>query len=158
MNWEIVGAAGEWAGALLVAITLIHLSVQIRLQNRISEYEAWASIIDGFNQHFNSDPESALAYLKGRKNPDDCDDAELMLFRGELRIYANNTQKAHRAYRSGFLPKDDWIPIARVFAAEINTPGGTLFRKGNESYMPDFYTAVDEAGGEMTAEMDLRAV
>ena len=159
MNWEIVSSTGEWAGALVVAITLIYLSVQIRLQNRISQYEAWASIIDGINQQLvNSDPASALAYLKGKTNPDDCDDAELMAFQNGLRIYANNTLKAYRAYRSGFLPRKDWIDMARTFSAEINTPGGQLFRKGNEDSMPDFYTAVDEAGGEITAEMNLRAV
>ena len=31
MNWEVIGALGEWAGALVVAVTLIFLVRQIRV-------------------------------------------------------------------------------------------------------------------------------
>jgi hypothetical protein len=158
MSWEIVGSTGEWAGALVVAFTLIYLSIQIRQQNRISQYEAWASIIDGLNQNLiSSTPENVMTYMKGRNSPSDCDDVELMLFQTGLRIYANNTQKAFRAYKYGFLSEEDWLIQARVFAAEVNTPGGKLWREGNENSAPDFFLAVDQAGGELTAELDLRA-
>ena len=30
MNWEMIGATGEWAGALAVVVTLVYLSSQIR--------------------------------------------------------------------------------------------------------------------------------
>ena len=31
MNWEIIGATGDWAGAFMVVITLFYLARQIRL-------------------------------------------------------------------------------------------------------------------------------
>jgi len=156
MDWEIVGSTGEWAGALIVGFTLIYLSVQIRQQNRIAQYSAWESIIDGLNlQLVNVTPEAASAYLKGRNQPADCDGAELMLFQNGLRIYSNNTQKAFRAYKYGFLPEEDWIVFAKTFAAEIRSPGGQVWRDGNE-IPKEFFEAVDAVGDEYTAEMDLR--
>ena len=34
MDWDIVSATGEWAGAIAVFVTLIYLSLQIRQNNR----------------------------------------------------------------------------------------------------------------------------
>ena len=36
MNWEVLGATGEWAGALVVVATLFFLAKQIGLSNRIA--------------------------------------------------------------------------------------------------------------------------
>lgn len=47
MNWEIVGALGEWAGAMVVAITLIFLARQIgagRTQQRLESHRAMAEL------------------------------------------------------------------------------------------------------------------
>ena len=63
----------------------------------------------------------------------ECSEAERLLFANSLRIYFNNTHKAHRAFKSGFLSEDDWKMFARVFAAEVHSPGGQLWRRGNEA-------------------------
>ena len=34
MNWEIIGATGDWAGAFMVVITLFYLARQIRLNSK----------------------------------------------------------------------------------------------------------------------------
>lgn len=156
MNWEIVASTGEWAGALLVGFTLIYLASQIRQQNRISQYSAWVSIIDGQNQQLiNSTPSTIAAYLKGRNSPGECSEEELMQFENGLRIYFNNTQKAYRAHQHGFLRQDDWLVLGQVFAAEIRSPGGRIWREGNESTAPDFFDAVDALTGEIEAALDL---
>jgi hypothetical protein len=158
MNWEIIGSTGEWAGAFVVGFTLIYLAVQIRQQNRISRYEAWASIIDGLNQHLVTvTPDTAMAYTKGRDQPADCDGAELMVFQNGFRIFFNNTQKAFRAYQFGFLSEAEWLVFAKTFAAELDTPGGRIWRAGNEATDRDLFEAVDAAGEGVKAELDLRA-
>ena len=157
MNWDIIGATGEWAGALLVGFTLVYLSLQIRQQNRIGQFSAWESIIDSHNQQLiNVTPETAAAYAKGRNQPSECDDGELMLFQNGLRIYFNNTQKAFRAYKYGFLRKEDWLDIAKTFAAEIHSPGGQIWRQGNEEIAKDFFEAVDALQEEYQAVLDLK--
>jgi hypothetical protein len=40
MNWETIGATGEWAGALAVVVTLFYLARQIRHANLTSAAEA----------------------------------------------------------------------------------------------------------------------
>lgn len=37
MNWEAVGAIGEILGALVVAITIVYLAIQTRLNQRATE-------------------------------------------------------------------------------------------------------------------------
>ena len=47
MNWEVIGALGEWAGALVVAVTLIFLARQIRVsatQQRLESHRAIAEL------------------------------------------------------------------------------------------------------------------
>ena len=41
MDWTMVGAFGELAGAAVVAITLIYLARQVSLSNRLAQAEAW---------------------------------------------------------------------------------------------------------------------
>jgi len=97
------------------------------------------------------------AYLKGRNSPEVCKEVELALFQNGLRIYTNNTHKAYQAYRSRLLPETEWLTMAAVYAAEISTPGGVIYRRGNESSAPEFYRAVDQVGDKIAAELDLRA-
>jgi hypothetical protein len=157
MNWDIIGATGEWAGALLVGFTLVYLSLQIRQQNRIGQFAAWESIIDSHNQQLtNLTPESAAAYLKGRNEPSECDDREFMLFQNGLRIYFNNTQKAFRAHKYGFIRQEDWLNIGKTFAAEIHSPGGQIWRQGNEDMAKDFFEAVDALNEEYEAVLDFK--
>lgn len=157
MNWEVITAIAEWVGALFVGFSLIYLAVQIRQQNRVSQYSAWQSIIDGMNQQLvNSTPESIAAYLKGRNEPSECDQAEMFRFQNAFRIYFNNTHKAYRAFKSGFLSEDEWTTLASVFAAELHTPGGRLWRQGNEGTSREFFDAVDRVSDEVTAALDLK--
>jgi len=156
MNWEIIASMGEWVGAGVVALTLIYLSIQIRQQNRISQYEAWASIIEGINQQLiGSTADTVMAYLKGRDHPEECSPSELATFQTGFRIYFNNTQKAFRAYKYGFLQEEDWLVFARTFSAELGTPGGKIWRNGNESTAPSLFAEVDATGESIVAELDL---
>ena len=40
MNWDMIGATGEWAGAIAVVATLIYLSNQIK-HARLAYWSAW---------------------------------------------------------------------------------------------------------------------
>nr|MDJ0879585.1 hypothetical protein [Halieaceae bacterium] len=40
MNWDAIGAIAEVLGAVAVLVTLIYLSLQIRLSNRLAEAES----------------------------------------------------------------------------------------------------------------------
>jgi hypothetical protein len=46
MDWTMLGAIGELAGAAVVAVTVIFLAQQLRLSNRLAQAEAWRRVTD----------------------------------------------------------------------------------------------------------------
>ena len=40
MNWDAIGAMGEWAGAVAVVVTLFYLAMQVRQSNVVALAEA----------------------------------------------------------------------------------------------------------------------
>ena len=40
MNWDAIGAIGEWAGAVAVVVTLFYLAMQVRQSNVVALAEA----------------------------------------------------------------------------------------------------------------------
>jgi hypothetical protein len=145
MNWDAIGATGEWAGAIAVVITLAYLARQISQQNKIAKHTAWQSIFDGFNQELSllgkSKEDSAL-WVLGLTNPEELNDAELAQFSNMFRFYYNNMLKAYQANKLGFLGDSEWQDLARTFAGAISTPGGKLFLEGNEGLFQDFLDAI----------------
>jgi len=49
MNWDMIGAIGEIAGALAVVASLVYLARQIRFSNRLAQAEAFRSPISDMN-------------------------------------------------------------------------------------------------------------
>jgi len=46
MNWTMLGAVGEIAGAVIVAVSLIYLGRQIHLSNRMAQAEAYRTFAE----------------------------------------------------------------------------------------------------------------
>lgn len=49
MNWEAVGAIGEVTGAILILVTLVYLSIQIRQNTIQQKREELVSVQHGQN-------------------------------------------------------------------------------------------------------------
>ena len=83
MYWDAIAATGEWAGAVAVVVTLIYLALQIRQQNKIAQYSAWQSVIDGFNLALSTalaDKENIALWVRGLDDPDRLTDDEMLMF------------------------------------------------------------------------------
>ena len=50
MNWEAIGAIGEFMGGVVVVVSLVYLAAQIRQSNRHAEASAELSWIQGLNE------------------------------------------------------------------------------------------------------------
>ena len=89
MNWEVIGATGEWAGAIAVVATLFYLAQQIRQQNRIAEYNAWKTTMSDFSDFkrmFVDDVSKAELLIKGLEDPDSLSDQEAIQFQYIFRL------------------------------------------------------------------------
>jgi len=156
MNWDAIGAVGEWAGAIAVVLTLFYLAIQIRQQNQIAKHQAWQHLLDSFNQSLMltaSDPAFAELNLKAQFSPHELTDAEASQFQAGIRTYHNNMLIAYRAYQAGFLEETDWLQLAQTFHGYLCTPGGEIFREG-QGIFSDFWVAVDEAASKDGAKVD----
>ncbi len=157
MNWEVIGATGEWAGAIAVVLTLLYLARQIRQQNDIAKYQAWQNLFDGFNQSIlqsQGDKQLNETTLRGLLKPEDLDDAESMQLQSGLRVYFNNRLKAHRAYQHGFLEESDGLELAQTFHAYLDSPGGKRFQEGQTKIFKEFWKAIEKARSKGDASVD----
>ena len=50
MNWDAIGAFGEWAGAIVVIITLVYLARQIKQNSELSRLALYSNDIDSYIQ------------------------------------------------------------------------------------------------------------
>ena len=82
MNWEIVGATGEWFGSLAILITLIYLARQIKVASKqfarqvsndmyTRTFEAYEPFYDGRN--------GEIMY-KGLHHPGELEDVDYFVF------------------------------------------------------------------------------
>src|SRR5262245_29337855 len=106
MDWNAIGAIGQWVGAFAVVVTLFYLAQQIRQQNQISRYGALKDLLDGFNQ-----PNELMAtnaklrsvFVNGIRDPTSLSDEESGEFSFTFRLYYNHMLKFQRAYLGGLI-------------------------------------------------------
>ena len=73
MNWEVIGATGEWAGAIAVVITLAYLAKQIKQAREVGQFNASKELFgrfDEINQLLITNPETRQLLIGFRQaNP-----------------------------------------------------------------------------------------
>ena len=83
MNWDAIGAIAESVGTIAVLITLVYLSIQIRIANKQRELDAhrhnWEGI-SRFCELFSESTEKASIVIRGRESLDDLTSEEYLVF------------------------------------------------------------------------------
>lgn len=108
MNWEAMTAIGQTVGALAVVISLIYLSTQVRLGNRISIREARADLIDqvsGIKRLPLENPQLALLWVKLQSAEIALTPEETLQAYEFASVWLFFLQKVNGAYEAGLLPK-----------------------------------------------------
>ena len=83
MNWEIIGATGEWAGAVAVVITLFYLAMQIKQNTKAMRGGTSFSVNDSLAKNLSairSDGEFAEIWLRGLRDLNSLDEVEQIRF------------------------------------------------------------------------------
>ena len=75
MNWEVIAATGEWAGAIAVVITLAYLAKQIKQAREVGQFNASKELFERFdeiNQLLITNPETRQLLIgSGELTPDE---------------------------------------------------------------------------------------
>lgn len=148
VNWDSIGATGEWAGAIAVVFTLFYLARQIHQQNINTSIQMQDSILDGFNQSiqvFAGSKELSSLFMKGLWNPEQLDDEEASQFQWMFRIIVNQYVKIFRMYQQGQLSDEDWQGHSAQGAYFFNAPGGKVFRDTHGEAFKEFFDTISSA-------------
>jgi hypothetical protein len=118
MDWDAIGAAGEILGALSVLVTLIYLSSQIRLSNRVSRFDTMTALMEKFdslNLHISNDPDLRQALMKkGQLSADE--EEQLYSF---VNMFCNTWTMAQTAKDEGLIDEDYFLGLKRDVTYEI---------------------------------------
>lgn len=107
MDWEAIGATGEWAGAIAVVASLIYLATQVRQSNRQIRAAARYSFLDAYGQLSASmieNKDATSVYRRGLAG-ESLDEDEAMQFFFNLGQWINTWSVMYELYEEGQLPE-----------------------------------------------------
>ena len=111
MNWEIVGAAAEIAGAIGVLVTLVYLAIQTRDNTRVQRsravWDAQTSFVE-VNDLLSEDGTIGKVIYKAMSEPDSLSDYELYLIHRFSRGWFQRMEAQFALYKSGILDEELW--------------------------------------------------
>jgi len=140
MNWTMVGALGEMAGAFAVVLSLMYLAQQVGMSNRLGRAEAWRASSDNLNTlnaGFGSDPVFRRSLHRALYEKADRDALEpeervvLGMYVGSLlNVYA----QLHREVHEGIVPAEaiDGFAGARLFMTPFFRSSWPLLRQDQD--------------------------
>lgn len=143
MNWEIIGALGEWAGALVVLVTLGYLARQIRentVLNRVSGSMAIAAAAREIHFLVAGDRDMARLFLVGVEDPDSLDTIDSARFETFWWGVLRQMESFFVQYEEGLMDEDTMKAYARLSADLIhdNQIIRNHWTNSPEDFRPDF--------------------
>ncbi len=81
--------------------------------------------------------------LRGAVDPGSLDAEEALRYAFVMRCYANQWLKHLRLYERGALGAKEWERLAQEAAQALASPGGKIFRAGNQVF-EDVYAEIDK--------------
>ena len=139
MNWEVIGATGEWAGALAVIVTLMYVARQIRQSNYLAKAEAnrdfyhtWHEIV----RELGADTLTASIIQRGISNFSALDPSEKGVFNTRIAAIFNEAELARKLCSIGLLDQDVYDSVLNVCVSIVITKGGQEWWQNMESGLP----------------------
>ncbi len=126
MNWEAIGALGEFIGAGAVFVSLIYLAIQIRRQNSEARTAGMHVVSQGFRDGIGSlaeIPHVARIWIKSNEDPASLTDEELVQMFAVAQRNFRVWEGAFRLYRNGRLDDDIWEGITKQYASFLAHQG-----------------------------------
>ena len=126
MNWEAIGALGEFIGAGAVVISLIYLAIQIRGQNSEARTAGMHAVSQGFRDGIGSlaeIPHVARIWIKSNEDLASLTDEELVQMFAVAQRNFRVWEEAFRLYRNGRLDEDIWEGITNQYASFLAHQG-----------------------------------
>jgi hypothetical protein len=122
MNWEAIGAVGEIVGALVVVLTLIYLSVQVRQNSKLAMATIRENRIDSSQKIIFALAEASELLVKSGQG-EDLSASESMrldfLMRAMFRDWEGYAYQNH----TGLLEDSEWDAMRETWRENLSSPG-----------------------------------
>ena len=158
MNWEAVSAVGEWAGTIVIIITLVYLARQIHLNTVTNRVAGIIGIADAAREiHFTlaSDRDTARIFLVGISNPDELDEID----RGRFELFMwgvlRQMESFHVQFEQGIISEAAMKAYARLSVDLIGS--NEVMRehwRDTTDYSPAFKLWIDEQVAQLGQDSD----
>ena len=148
MNWEIIGATGEWAGAIAVVASLLYLARQIHHSTKQAKAAARYSFLAAYgesNANIFQSKEASSVYRRGLEG-EITDPDEAMQFTIMLAQFINTWNVLYDLHEEDELPENQWELVSKDIHAVYSTPGGRTFweETGKPAMNQSFVNAVEK--------------
>jgi hypothetical protein len=156
MNWDAVGAIGEWVGTIIVIITLIYLARQVHLNTVTNRVAGITGIADAAREiHFTlaGDRDTARIFLVGISNPDELDEID----RGRFELFMwgvlRQMESFHVQYEHGIINEAAMKAYARL-SVDLIGSNEVMQEHWRDStdYSPAFKSWIDEQVAQLGRE------
>jgi hypothetical protein len=127
MNWDAIGAMGEWAGAVAVVVTLFYLAMQVRQSNVVALAEAERDFWTGWHGVVNRvgfDLEAASRFQHGLHDYRSLSQPEKLVFHTQMCGPFNQAEIAVQLNAKGLLTKFATESVLDNVVSLILTQGG----------------------------------
>ena len=130
MNWDAIGALGEWVGGLATIGTLFYLAYQIRQNTRSarsSAYQAASASISAWSNQVADDSRLMRNLSIGLTDPDSLDDDLRAQIAMQLNALFRNYENIFYQWRAGAIGDDVWEGWSNQIRAVYWMPGVQLW-------------------------------
>jgi len=129
MNWEVVGATGEWAGAIAVVITLFYLARQIKRSTDQATADAESASQQEFIvlQDGLTDPKAISVMRRGYHSFSSLSDQDKYFFHMKISTFINHFEAVLRRAEKGLVSQSIVQTYGNVVITLVGCPGGREF-------------------------------
>lgn len=146
MNWDMIGAVAELAGAIAVVITLAYLAAQIRQNNisaRVAAKQEMTKQFADFTDLLLVHPELEDIYQRGNTGGE-LNDTERLRYHRLMSKQGWYFAAMHFQYSQQNLSNDEWRQSEAMISRQVNQPGFRLWWQARrESYSPNFVAYIE---------------
>ena len=141
MDWDVIGAIGDFVGGVGVIVTLGYLAVQIRQNTRAQRYESHvrSRVLIAEFQKLQANPATADLWLRGMRDPNELTAEELWAFHNLLYLFVNPIESRAIA------PDAPLVDAAHAIDAFVDRAGFRhWWKEARQFYSKTFRDDVDE--------------
>jgi hypothetical protein len=132
-----LGSIGEFAGAVLVVVTLFYLAAQIRQNTRSLQSASFQEMVRAANDWstlFVVHPETGSLWTRGLADPKSLDKADRLRFQQLVNMFVRNYATVLAMARDGLVPLSTCTAYEAAIVRQFRTPDMRDWWSAHEQY------------------------